>query len=224
MVNLRLKSKVTEWREIGSPPQEAFDWSKARKNWCRDIPIHENFIQSLPDSLSRNDVRQITESKKNSTAEKFVATMIWGYGDLGYGSYRVKKMFSTSGFQERVDFSYDLANDGKVLEAYEYLSKNRIQQLGPAFGTKWLSFISPSSQPAPIYDSFIAMWIEKFARKEFAQTSTSSEVWSKKTYSTYLEWMLSNSKEFGLKPDDLELIIFQDATQEFSTKSKWKEL
>jgi hypothetical protein len=36
--------------------------------------------------------------------------------------------------------------------------------------------------------------------------------------------MMLNSKEFGLKPDDLELVIFQDATQEFATKSKWKEL
>ena len=115
---------------------------------------------------------------------------------------------------------FDKIKDLIIAHSRNDYAKNRIQQLGPAFGTKWLSFISPSSQPAPIYDSFIAMWIEKFARKEFAQTSTSSEVWSKKTYSTYLEWMLSNSKEFGLKPDDLELIIFQDATQEFSTPAR----
>jgi hypothetical protein len=36
--------------------------------------------------------------------------------------------------------------------------------------------------------------------------------------------MNSNSAEFGVKPDDLELIIFQDAILEFSAKSKWKEL
>ena len=113
---------------------------------------------------------------------------------------------------------------GLVMEAYEFLSKNRVQQLGPAFGTKWLSFASPSGQPAPIYDSFIAMWIKKFAKNEFAEVSISSEVWSKKTYGTYFEWMVSNSAEFALKPDELELVIFQDATTEFSAKSKWSSL
>ena len=150
--------------------------------------------------------------------------MIWGYGDLGYGSYRVKKMFSTPGFQERINLSYELASTGLVMEAYEYLSKNKVQQLGPAFGTKWLSFVSPSAQPAPIYDSFIAMWVNKFAKREFGEVSTSSEVWSKKTYGTYFEWMISKSNEFALKPDELELVIFQDATSEFSVKSKWSNL
>jgi hypothetical protein len=150
--------------------------------------------------------------------------MIWGYGDLGYGSFRVNKMFSSTGFEEKIQESFELANSGKVMDAYEYLSKNRIQQLGPAFGTKWLSFVSPKSKPAPIYDSFIAMWVAKFAKKEFSNISTSSEVWSKKTYGTYYDWMLLNSSEFGIKPDDLELVIFQDATLEFAVKSKWKSL
>ncbi len=224
MTNRRLASKVSEWLDSGRPAQEAFDWTKSRSNWCRDLPLESVFIESLPGALSRKDVRKISESKKTLITEKFAAAMIWGYGDLGYGSFRVKKMFSTPGFQEKINESYNLAESGQVLEAYEYLSKNRIQQLGPAFGTKWLSFVSPKIQPAPIYDSFIAMWVEKYAKKEFAKVSTSSEVWSKKTYSTYFDWMLSNSMEFGVKPDDLELVIFQDATLEFATKSKWKEL
>jgi hypothetical protein len=110
------------------------------------------------------------------------------------------------------------------LEAYEFLSKNRIQQLGPAYGTKWLSFASPNVKPAPIYDSFIALWVGKYADTDFVEVSTSSEVWSKKTYATYFEWMISNSEEFGIKPDDLELVIFQDAMLEFSNKSKWMDL
>lgn len=224
MVNERLASKVAEWVQSGSPAQGAFDWSKSRGNWERDLPTEKLFIDSLPDALSREDVRRISESKKSTVTEKFVTSMIWGYGDLGYGSYRVKKMFSTPGFEEKINRSYELAKTGLVIEAYEFLSKNRVQQLGPAFGTKWLSFVSPISQPAPIYDSFIAMWVRKFAKFAFAEVSMSSEVWSKKTYVTYFEWMISNSAEFGIKPDELELVIFQDATTEFSAKSKWSNL
>ncbi len=216
MTNKRLAKKVDEWFQQGQPAQEAFNWEKSRLNWIRDIPNEIQFIKSLPLNLSRGDLRQIHDLKNSTTSELFVASMIWGYGNLGYGSFRVRKMFSTPGFQEKIDQSYELANAGQVLEAYEFLSKNRVHQLGPAFGTKWLSFASPSSQPAPIYDSFIAMWVNKYAKRDFAGVSTSSEVWNKKTYGTYLEWILFNSSKFGVKPDDLELVIFQDATREFS--------
>lgn len=224
MTNSRLSKKITEWQKSGNPEQEAFDWSKSRSNWYKDIPSLENFMDKLPKAITRKDVRNITENNKTNTIEKFLATMIWGYGNLGYGSYRVKKMFAAHGFEEKIGLSYELARTGLVLEAYEYLSKNRIQQLGPAYGTKWLSFVSPISQPAPIYDSFIAMWIEKYAKNDFAQIRTSSEVWNKQTYSAYYEWMNSNSNVLGVKTDDLELVIFQDATSEFATKSKWKGL
>jgi hypothetical protein len=224
MGNRRLSLKVAEWDLLGKPPQEGFNWSKSRSNWCKDLPSQIKFIGTLPESLSRIDVRKISESTESTVIEKFVASMIWGYGDLGYGSYRVKKMFSTPGFHEKISESFELSSTGRVLEAYEFLSKNRIQQLGPAFGTKWISFSSPANKPAPIYDSFIALWITKYAKKEFGEVSTSSEVWNKRTYATYFEWMISNSLEFGVRPDDLELVIFQDATLEFSMKSKWSNL
>jgi hypothetical protein len=224
MINKRLAKMVSEWLESGSPAQESFDWSRSRTNWSRDIPKHKDFIKSLPDAISRKDVRRISERKSFDVVDKFLATMIWGYGDLGYGSYRVNKMFLTPGFREKIETSYGLASEGKTLDAYQYLSKNRVSQLGPAFGTKWLSFASPKGSPAPIYDSFIAKWVEKFAKREFANVSTSSEVWSLKTYATYFDWMALHSDELGLKPDDLELVIFQDATTEFSEKSKWKGL
>ena len=224
MTNRRLASIVEEWIQQGRPPQEAFNWKKSRKNWIRDIPTERSFIENLSVELSRGYLRAIHDLKKSKTSEIFVASMIWGYGDLGYGSYRVKKMFSTPGFQEKIDKSYELASTGRVLEAYEFLSKNRIRQLGPAFGTKWLSFASPSEEPAPIYDSFIALWVDKFAKQDFAGVTTSSVVWNKRTYGAYFEWIQKNSVAFRVKPDDLELVIFKDATMEFSARSKWIEL
>jgi hypothetical protein len=220
MTNPRLTSIVSAWIKAGRPAQESFSWSKSRSNWCRDIQDLTRFIQLLPESLSRSDVRLVCDHKKFTVSEKFVTAMIWGYGDLGYGSYRVKRMFSTPGFIEKIHQSFDLARSGKTLEAYDFLGRNKIQQLGPAFATKWLSFVSPQDQPAPIYDSFISLWIKKFASKEFSKVSTSSEVWSKKTYGAYLEWMTVSAVSLGVKADDLELVIFQDATHHFSAKGK----
>ena len=224
MLNQRLALKVSDWFASGCPAQESFDWSRARNNWRRDITEHSIFIDALPDRLDRKYVRRLCESELNSSSEKFVTAMIWGYGDLGYGSYRTRKMFSTPDFVEKVERSHSLARDGLVLEAYEYLARNKIEQLGPAFGTKWLSFSSPRNNPSPIYDSFIAKWIKKFGGKDFEDFSMSSETWSVRTFSTYMEWMRSHSSELGIKLDDLELVMFQDATEEFSTMSRWRGL
>jgi hypothetical protein len=136
----------------------------------------------------------------------------------------VKKMFSTDAFSEKISKTYSLANSGAVKEAYQYLAQNRVHQLGPAFGTKWLSFASPKNQPAPIYDSFISMWVSAFAQKEFTYVPTSSEVWNDKTYFRYLDWMVQNSTALEIRPDDLEMLIFQDATQKFANQSKWSRL
>jgi hypothetical protein len=224
MTNLRLSKLAKEWRASGSPEQEAFDWSKSRANWMRYLPKQADFIASLPDRLSRKDVRVICDDEEIEVTHKFLSTMIWGYGDIGYGSYRVNKMFRTESFEEVINQTYVLASTGQVKVAYEYLSKNRVHQLGPAFGTKWLSFASPKDQPAPIYDSFISLWVAEFAQEEFTHVPTSSEVWSCKTYFRYYDWMVQNSAALEILPDNLELLIFQDATVNFSNQSKWAHL
>ena len=224
MVNDNLSKLVKAWRLSGRPPQESFDWSKSRANWIKDLPNQLDFIKSLPGSLSRIDVRLICDSAEVDVTNKFLTSMIWGYGDVGYGSYRVRKMFASEGFSEKIETSYLLTVSGGVKEAYQYLSRNRVQQLGPAFGTKWLSFASPRDCAAPIYDSFISLWVSNFAKIDFSQVSTSSEVWNSKTYFRYLDWMVENSSALDIQPDDLELLIFQDATLKFANQSKWSGL
>lgn len=216
MLNERLNLIATKWSNAGNPAQEAFDWSKSRRNWKRDIPSLNSFIEALPPALDRNFVRKVCDQAGTTTPQKFVTTMIWGYGNLGYGSFRVKKMFATPDFSEKLENSLELAKAGDILGAYEYLAQNRIQQLGPAFGTKWLSFISSEKQPAPIYDSFVSLWIQKFAKNEFPDMTMSSESWSKKIYAAYLDWMRDQAAALGLQVNDLELIIFQDAAIEFA--------
>jgi hypothetical protein len=210
-----------DWKKAQSTPQEAFDWSRALANWQRDLPQHSEFISRLPSKIDRTFLRTLIASQENSVMEKFLAVMIWGYGDVGYGSYRVKKMVSSEGAEWKIVRVFDFCQDGKPLAAYEFLAANRVTQLGPAFGTKLISFFTPRDVVAPIYDSFIWKWMDIYAKDAFENGSSSSEVWSLKIYAKYLDWMKFHSSKFGCFGDDLELVIFRDALNKFSTNSGW---
>jgi hypothetical protein len=221
MENSRLRLLVDEWKRANSIPQEAFDWERSRANWQRDIPQHSEFISALPKEIDRDFLRILVADSEISVMEKFLAVMIWGYGDLGYGSYRVNKMFSSDGVEEKISQVFEFCQAGQPLAAYDYLAKNRVTQLGPAFGTKLISFFTPREIVAPIYDSFIWKWMDHYGKDVFENSSSSSEVWSLKTYTKYLDWMQSNALTLGCFGDDLELVIFRDALNQFSSNSSW---
>jgi len=219
--NLRLKALVADWRRTDSIPQEAFYWSRSRTNWQRDLPKYSGFISKLPQEIDRTFLRTLVANSENSVMEKFLTVMIWGYGDLGYGSYRVNKMFSSVGVEEKISQVFDFCQGAQPLAAYGFLAKNRVTQLGPAFGTKLISFFTPREIVAPIYDSFIWKWMDHYAKDVFANGSSSSEVWSLKIYTKYLNWMKANSSILDCYGDDLELVIFRDAFNQFSSNSSW---
>lgn len=220
--NERLSALVSDWQKNNSIPQEAFNWTRSKPNWQKDFEKYTNFISALPDEIDRSFLRTLVSNKNVLFMEKFLAIMIWGYGDLGYGSYRVKKMFSSENVESKISHVFEICQSGNSLEAYEFLSKNRITQLGPAFGTKLISFFTPREICAPIYDSFIWKWMDVYAKEAFGGASSSSEVWSLRIYSNYLNWMKFHSAKYDCFADDLELVIFRDAMAQFSKSSPWE--
>jgi hypothetical protein len=214
-------SLIQDWKTSGRPSQEAFEWSKSKNNWVKNIEEESEYIQNLPPRFGREYLRLINADSAISPVQKFLTTMIWGYGDLGYGSYRVKKMFNTPKFESIIENSFEIAIAGEPLLTYQYLARNRISQLGPAFGTKWICFASNEGNPGPIYDSFIALWVSQNAKEFFGNTSISAENWNFETYRKYLELMSWYSEKEQIKMSDFEYIIFEDALKRFSKKSKW---
>ncbi len=212
------------WRQTGESEQESIDWSRAKTNWCRDLPDLAEFIDQLPTKLNRTFIAGVFDNENYELEAKFATVMIWGYGVVGYGSFRSKQMFASPDFQSKLEKSYQLSQSGQPLAAYKFLSKNKISMLGPAFGTKWISFTSPKLNPAPIYDSFISKWFQHFAADVFANTPISSLQWNSKTYSIYLNWMQEQAHLQDMKCNALELLIFQDAMRTFPNSSKWKSL
>ncbi len=220
-MNQRLVSLVKKWQADGSPAQEGFDWTSGKHNWVKAFPLDKEFISRLPSEIDRLAVRKICESPKYSIREKFLAVMVWGYGDRGYGPYRVTQMLSQENAEVVLAEVFDICQNGDPKSAYDFLRKNRIRILGPSYSSKFITFCTPRQIGAPIYDSYIALWVEAFAAQEFEGVKTSSEVWNSNTYSRYWDWIKEHSEELNCYSDDLELVLFRDAEAKFSKGSSW---
>lgn len=220
-MNHQLVTLVKKWQEDGSPRQEGINWTPSKHNWQRAFPREEVFLSGLPSEIDRTTVRAICESAKYSIREKFLAVMVWGYGDRGYGPYRVTQMFAQAHAEGVLSEVYELCKVGNPKGAYEFLMNNRIKTLGPSYGSKFITFCVPREFGAPIYDSYIAMWVKAFAAEEFLGIPTSSESWNAKTYSRYWDWIKEHSGTLGCFPDDIELVLFRDAESKFSKSSGW---
>ena len=212
---------VKMWEEEGALEQEGFDWSSSLSNWVKSFPSDSDFIFDLPQEINREHVRDICSKDSYGIREKFLAIMIWGYGDRGYGPYRVTQMLKQSHSESVLTKVFELSHAGKPLDAYDFLMNNRVRILGPSYGSKFLTFCTPREVGAPIYDSLISLWVDRFARNEFEGVSISAENWNLKTYSSYWNWIKEHSKQLNCFPDQVELAIFRDAEKRFSKKSKW---
>ena len=220
-LNIHLVKLIESWKLMGSPEQEGFDWSSGKNNWREAFAKESKFIASLPDKIDRISVRRICNSEKYSVLQKFLAVMIWGYGDRGYGPYRVSEMLNQPHAESVLAQVYKFSQSGDPLNAYDFLRKNRIRILGPSYGSKFITFCTSREVGAPIYDSLISFWVKAFAEEEFSGVSTTSENWNLKTYTRYWNWVKEHSDELDCFPDQVELVLFRDAEQKFSKKSGW---
>ena len=132
-MNKRLVRLVDNWKANGSPKQEGFNWSSCRNNWIAAFPNESKFISALPEVIDRDVVRKICDSDKYNVIQKFLAVMVWGYGDRGYGPYRVTQMMNQNHAVPVLNQVYGLCKNGDAKGAYDFLRRNRIRILGPSY-------------------------------------------------------------------------------------------
>jgi hypothetical protein len=149
----------------------------------------------------------------------FLAVMAWGYGRVGYGPFRVRRVLDAAlntGVQ--LQAAAHAAVGGRPVEAYACLADRgaaRLPYLGPAFGTKFLYFCSSTGRrPALILDRLVARWLRENLGLAFNEVR-----WSVSTYARYLETMVGWADELALAADQLEACIF--STQARLGDTQW---
>ena len=220
-LNKQLLLSIQNWKNDGSRAQEGVDWTSNEGNWIEGFPDHKNFLIKLPKVIDREIVREICNLKTNTVIEKFLATMVWGYSDRGYGAFRVSTMLAQNHAERTLLQVSKLANDSNPKEAYSFLKENRIYNLGPSYGSKFITFNTPRMASAPILDSLIVLWLKEFAKEDFLGVSLNSTSWNSKTFSAYCDWVGLHAEAASCYPDEVELALFRMAEKRFAKASGW---
>lgn len=199
------------WRSAGSPVQDGIAWTRQR--WIDQFTQFAPALTMLPDRLDRSVIRVACRRAAASAVEAkqaFLAVMAWGYGRVGYGPYRVRRLFDVApdaGTQLQAT-ARAVAEQGPAA-AYAQLGDHgvaRLAGLGPAFGTKFLYFCSPpGSPPALILDRLVAQWL-----RDHTDLLLNEVRWSAATYARYLGSMYAWADELGVTADELEACVFSE--------------
>jgi len=196
--------------QYGQHPQPGIGWSMA--SWEKlENEADRNFVRGLRNPIQREHVRNYgLEASKSLIAARraFLATMVWGFGNVGYGRWRTERMMATANFENKIFKVAELLGAKRTLDAYQSLAlKNRIVGLGPAFGTKYLYFArgrDAEQSPPLILDRLVAQWL-----RENISLDLNPVPWSQGTYKTYLEEIHRWANELNVTAEKLECCIFQ---------------
>ncbi|MGP9538108.1 8-oxoguanine DNA glycosylase OGG fold protein [Brachybacterium sp. AOP43-C2-M15] len=155
----------------------------------------------------------------------FIAAMIWGYGTSGYGPYRTVRVLSTD--PDAVEHLVEIARIAQEPTqgghaAFEEIAAQRatgdpyLKYLGPAFGTKFLYFLTAAYdevETTPVLDAVVRRWF-----RDEAHETLYTAWWDSDSYARYLglldEWRKALPAATGskaLERADVELLIFASA-------------
>jgi hypothetical protein len=214
-----LRKLVDEWIAEGRPPQPAIPWP--REAWLAEFGDHRAAINRLPAHLDRAAVVEVAQHASESPAAAemaLIACCAWGYGRVGYGTFRTGLSFGATEDAGRrlMAAAQELGRRG-ALAGYRRLGGGyRLFGLGPAFGTKYLFFCQNAGQRprALIFDRNVADWLRSHAGLDL-----DSLPWSPGTYEVYLNRMHAWAGVIGVEPEIIELVIFRSTAR---PGSQWR--
>ncbi|MFE5775329.1 hypothetical protein [Brachybacterium sp. NPDC056505] len=194
---------------------------------CASSHAEESLIdRSVVASLHRPEVLRLgTPAAPQAVVTAFIAAMIWGYGTAGYGPFRTERVLAAdpAAVQHLMGVAETcLAAPDGGMRAFELVAKERLENktflkyLGPAFGTKFLFFLSAAADdvdPVPVMDAVVRRWFRSEADIDLTTLS-----WAPSSYEAYLSaldaWrnQLPATKDGRpLSRDEVELLVFASA-------------
>lgn len=221
-----LQKAHIRWDMADRRAQSAISWP--RHSWEKhfneiiDGVDLANVLSKIPDdSIDRQKATDLAKDVQSpeDAVTAFVAAMVWGYGPVGYGAWRTKRIFS-----ENKDAVEQLLETAKIaqseggLAAFRHIASKRgeaggyLKYLGPAFGTKYIYFLTKASgkDTSPVLDSIVQRW---FAKHD-PETPLNVVWWEPASYERYLDRLEEWAEDLGvdtnrpLALDDVEHLIF----------------
>jgi 8-oxoguanine DNA glycosylase-like protein len=204
-----LRREVAAWVAAGRPAQGGAHVSVAR--WVAALPAQAAVVRALPSPLDRAAARTAVRARlaAGDVVGGFVASQVWGYGEIGYGPYRVRGVLAQDGAAGGLATAYELlAGEGAEAGFGALAGEHRIAGLGPSFATKFLFLADPAGE-ALVLDDFVALWLREHAGLALAHRPPRAAA-----YRAYLDAMRAWAAELGLAPADLEQVVVEAAGSE----------
>jgi hypothetical protein len=171
---------------------------------------------ATPGVVTRADLATISRAVVAGDAQPewlFVATMIWGFGTVGYGPYRTRIMLDNLGVRPHLVEVVALLTAGQLAEAYKHF---RVKMCGPAFFTKFFYAVGLGAElellPL-VLDSQVAISLRHLAvdgaidatRLVRGQPNVQH---FPAGYTRYVALLNSWARELGCRPDAIEKLLF----------------
>lgn len=158
---------------------------------------------------------------RQAVVTAFIAAMIWGYGTTGYGPYRTERVLTAPEAVDALVKVAATAQDKGGEKAFERIASERdrdrryLKYLGPAFGTKYLSFLTlgaaPEIEAVPVMDAVVRRWFT-----QHTDIALNTWTWNPTSYRAYiaaLDAWRGQLSDGGAEISrvDLEMVIFSRA-------------
>jgi hypothetical protein len=213
--------------EICACDPEAQTFRYNAESWARSFDGDADLaalVERFPEKIGRRNLRALSQEAAGDPSllrRLFLATMVWGFGPVGYGPYRTTHMLAALDAKAMLTTTATCTAEGRLSDAYTGF---KLPKCGPAFFTKFFYSIGLGYQLTPqplVLDSRVAASLQLLACDSgwplYYFTKSSGYVTGfPKGYIRYLEAMHQWSVELGCRPDAIELFLF-DPPAEFYT-------
>jgi hypothetical protein len=193
------------------------------KRLGEDVDLY-HIAHRFPGCITRQSVFELSKEASKTTEltpkrRLFLASMIFGFGTVGYGGYRTAEMFKSPLASFMIENTFELIRFGYLEEAYLKFS---LPWCGTAFYTKYFYFIGYgiNSLPMPlILDTNVARGLEErllLDVTQYAIVNRDSDghigniarpFWN--GYWKYILDLNDWAEEIGCSPDNIEIFLFQ---------------
>ncbi|MCF7837109.1 MAG: hypothetical protein K9N49_00605 [Candidatus Marinimicrobia bacterium] len=222
-----LQEEATRIRGLDVDHQEIlFD----RNSWRKHIPDLDDLLAGIPgDLISRHTMYGIapndpplpapcTPARQADLRRFFILVMIWGYGNVGTGPWRVSQMIASPRFPEILCRVSEECFCGFFLKAYDTLISN-IKWLGPAFASKYLYYFCrkvPAHVKPLICDRVVLRAMRTFDWPAWCVNYIADGNTPRRqahAYGQYLILMHNWAHALGCRPDQLEYFLWRRGTE-----------
>ncbi|UZD61108.1 hypothetical protein [Brevibacterium sp. JSBI002] len=223
------------WQKAGRPTQIPSPWKL--KSWTNQLGHYKEFFNRLNgDPIDRKQAVQLSPivTNEEEAVQVFLLAMLWGHGLVGYGPFRTSRILDRpEAAAELLEVAQVAQRDGGlaafklVVDRRNGESRSFLKWLGPAFGTKYIYFLTAKNnpqEPAPVMDAVVYRWFRKHAPDRKLRV----DFWHTPSYEQFLnsleEWASDIAQRFGqeIRIDDVEYLIFAEGSR--FEGNDWSEL